>query len=76
MEKIDFFDPESIITTQKAELEQLKLKIIKLLRKNDDIKNQCQEKLDEMERDYNTKIEYVFKLKKYQIFDDGNSPFS
>ena len=41
MEKIDFFDPESIITTQKAELEQLKLKIIKLLRKNDDIKNQC-----------------------------------
>ena len=76
MEKIDFFDPESIITTQKAELEQLKLKIIKLLRKNDDIKNQCQEKLDEMERDYNTKIEYVFKLKKYQIFDDANSPFS
>lgn len=43
----------------------LSQRITKLLRKNDDIKNQCQAKLDEMERDYNTKIEYVFKLKKY-----------
>ena len=76
MEKIEECFPDDIIAAQKAELEQLKLKVIKLLRKQDDIKNRCQEKLDEMERDYNTKIEYVFKLKKYQIFDDGESPFN
>ena len=55
--------------SQNEQIDLLNQRILKLLRKNDEIKNQCQARLDDMERDYNTKIEYVFKLKKYQIFD-------